>query len=319
MAYALPEQRVANDELAVSLGRSAAEIAERTGIRERRHAAPGEGPSDLAARAGRAALEHAGWTAADVDLIVFATMTPDVTFPGAGCYLQAKLGCRTIGALDLRAQCAGLPFALDVADSFLRSGRAERVLVAAGEVHSSGLDPTPAGADVTPRFGDGAAVLLLDAADGPLACALHTDATHFDRFWCEFPSSRRTPTRFLPSDLEARNHFPRIDESTLRESGPPAIAAVVERVLGVAGVARADVRRFFFQHVLRDVAETSARELDVADRADVGEDDVGHVASASLAISLCRARERGDVRPGDLVCLATAGAGENAGASVFRV
>jgi 3-oxoacyl-[acyl-carrier-protein] synthase III len=319
MAYALPERRVANDEIAARLGRSGDEITARTGIRERRRAGAGEGPSEFAARAARSALEATGWRPEDVELIVFATMTPDITFPGAGCLLQEKLGCGTIGALDLRAQCAGLPFALDVADSYLRARRYDRILLALGEVHSSGLDESPRGADVTPRFGDGAAVLLLDAGDGALAAAISTDPTDFERFWCEFPSSRRLPTRFLSEDLETGKHFPRIDEEALRAGAPAAIVEVVGRVLEGAKLASERVSRFFFEHVLRDVAEEAARTLGVTERADVGDPEIGHVASASLAISLCRARERGEVETGDLVCLATAGAGENAGAVVFRI
>src|SRR5207247_30517 len=108
---------------------------------------------------------------ADVDLIVFATMTPDVAFPGSGCYLQNKLGCRTVGALDVRAQCAGFLFALATADRFVRAGAAGRVLVACAEVHSTALDYTPRAAAVTPYFGDGAGVLVLGAAREPAEAA----------------------------------------------------------------------------------------------------------------------------------------------------
>src|SRR6266478_2816915 len=97
------------------------------------------GPSTLAVEAARGALERAQLSTNAVDFIVFATMTPDANFPGAGCFFQDQLGCGTVGALDVRAQCAGFVFALSIADQFMRSGAYERVLVAGAEVHSAGL------------------------------------------------------------------------------------------------------------------------------------------------------------------------------------
>ncbi|MGH7805086.1 MAG: 3-oxoacyl-ACP synthase III family protein [Candidatus Binatia bacterium] len=320
MGYDLPERRVDNDELARELGLSSEEIGARSGVATRFYAAAGEGPSHFAARAASRALAEASLAATDLEFLIFATMTPDVTFPGAGCYLQHKLACDTIGALDVRAQCAGLVFALDVADRFLRSGQYRRVLVAGGDVHSSGLDFSPAGADVTPRYGDGAAVFVLGAeGDDILATAVHTDATEFDRFWCEFPSSRRLPVRFLPSDFAAGKYFPKIDEDYVRKSGLEKIPSVVDEALSLAKIGRGVVSRYVFQHVFPDVAERAAGALGVRDRAAVGGRDGGHVASASLGITLGREREAGRVRPGDVVCLATAGAGECWGAAVVRL
>ncbi|MGH7858034.1 MAG: 3-oxoacyl-ACP synthase III family protein, partial [Candidatus Binatia bacterium] len=126
MGAALPATRVSNEELSTKLGRPAADIETLSGVRVRYYAAAGEGPSDLARAAAVTALEEAHATPADLEFLIFATMTPDVTFPGSGCYLQEKLGCGTIGALDLRAQCGGFLFALDVADQFLRAGAYRR-------------------------------------------------------------------------------------------------------------------------------------------------------------------------------------------------
>jgi 3-oxoacyl-[acyl-carrier-protein] synthase III len=320
MGYDLPERRVDNAELARELGRSAEEIGERSGVASRFYAGAGEGPSHFAARAAIGALAEAQLAATDLEFLIFATMTPDVTFPGAGCYLQHKLGCQTIGSLDIRAQCAGLVFALDVADRFLRSGQYRRIIVAGGDVHSSGLDFTPRGADVTPRYGDGAAVFVLGGdGDGILATAVHSDATEFDRFWCEFPSSRRLPIRFVPSDFAEGKHYPRIDEPYVRRSALEKIPAVVDEALAAAGLHRKDVTRYVFQHVFPDVAEQVADALGVRERSSVGGREGGHVASASLGVTLCRDREAGRVAAGDVVCLATAGAGECWGAAVLRL
>jgi 3-oxoacyl-[acyl-carrier-protein] synthase-3 len=302
------------------LGLSAAEIERRTGVLSRYYAAEGVGPSDLACEASKVALEDAGSTPRDVDFVIFATMTPDVSFPGSGCYLQQKLGCGTVGALDLRAQCCGFLFALDVSEQFLRAGAYRRILVAAAEVHSSGLDFSAAGADVTPLFGDGAAAVVVGAeGDGLLGSVIHTDATSFEQFWCELPSSRRQAKRFVTGDLSLGKHYPRLDPEAVRRHGLAHMRSAIEEVLSRSGIRAQQVSRFFLQHVFRDTALAAADAVGVLDRATVGGEQEGHVAAASLAIALCRARQIGQVGSGDLVCLATAGAGMNSAAAVLRL
>ena len=320
MGYHLPERRVDNRELAEKLGVSARDIEERSGVQSRHYAADGEGPSDLARAAAEPALHEAGLAPEDIEFLIFATMTPDVTFPGSGCYLQDKLGCGTIGALDLRAQCSGFVFALEVADQFLRAGAYRRILIAAGDVHSSGLDFSPQGATVTPLFGDGAVAAVVDAeGDGLVGSVIHTDATRFEEFWCEFPSSRRRPTRFMPEDLPLGKQFPHLDPQAVVRDGISHLGAGVREVLEKTGVETREVRRYFFQHVYRKAALIAAEDLGVSDRARIGGAEEGHIASASLPLALCRARAEGEVREGDLVCLATAGAGMNWGAAILRL
>src|SRR5262249_50906864 len=208
----------------------------------------------------------------------------------------------------------------EVADQFLRAGAYGRVLVAAGDVHSSGLDFSPRGAAATPLFGDGAVVAILDAeGDGLVATAIHTDASRFEEFWCELPSSRRRPTRFLPQDLALGKHYPCLDADAVRRDGLQQIRAAVEEVLSRSQVRSDQVGRFFLQHVYRDTALAAAEDLGVKARATVGGFEERHIASASLPLALCRARQNGDVGAGDLVCLATAGSGANWGAALVRL
>lgn len=320
MGHYLPERRVGNAELSQRLGGPVDEVVGEEGPRFRHYAANGEGPSDLARVAAQRALHEAGLQPADLDFLIFATMTPDVTFPGAGCYLQDKLGCRTVGALDLRAQCAGFLFALEVAEQFLEAGAYRRILIAAADVHSSGLDFTARGRMVTPLFGDGAvAVVLGEERGGFVDSVIHTDAAEFERFWCEFPSSRRRPTRLLPEDLPLGRQYPTIDAAFVQSDGLARIRSAVTELLERSGARAREVRRYFFQHVYRRTALAAATALGVADLAVVGGADVGHIASASLAIALNSARESGEVAEGDLVCLATAGAGMNSAAALIRL
>src|SRR5262245_45223770 len=195
------------------------------------------GPSGLGCEASRAALAPAGLEPADIDLIVFATMTPDIAFPGSGCFLQHKLGCRTVGALDVRAQCAGFVFALATADRFIRSGKAGRVLVVGAEVHTTALEYAPRAAHVTPYFGDGAGAVVLGASDhaGVLATVLGSDADGLERFWCEFPASRHTPARMDLEHFRAGDHYYRFDAERVHPQAERALAGVTRDALVHAG------------------------------------------------------------------------------------
>ncbi|HWP66765.1 MAG TPA: ketoacyl-ACP synthase III [Candidatus Limnocylindria bacterium] len=318
----LPATTVTNEELAGALGGDAAALEAATGIRVRRRAAPGAGPSDLAAAAARRALAAGGLTPEDVDLIVFATMTPDIAFPGSGCFLQDKLGCRTIGALDIRAQCNGFLSALATADAFVRAGRVGRVLVCCAEVHSSGLDYTPRAAAVTPRFGDGAGVVVLGPGE-PTAlrsCVLHNDPAGFERFWCEFPASRHYPARMTRPMFEAGRHYYTVDAPALAEQARRSLAAVTHEALAAAGVGPDAIALFLVHYVDPRVAREAAALAGLpAERTLATAEAAGHVAAAGLPIAITEALASGRLRPGDLVCCAAFGAGVAWGGAVVRV
>src|SRR5207249_9805054 len=132
---------------------------------------------------------------------------------------------------------------------------------------------------------------------------IHPEASRVEEFWCELPSSRRRPTRFLPQDLALGKHYPSIDADAVRREGLQRIRAAVEEVLSHSRVSSDAVHRFFLQHVYRDAALAAAEHLGVTARATVGGLDEGHIASASLPLALCRARQNGDVAAGDVVGL----------------
>lgn len=163
----LPERLVTNEDLTQWMDTSDEWIRKRTGIEQRYWIKPeGEtGASDLGLNAAKIALEKAGWTAKDLDLIIFATLSPDITFPGSGCLLQHKLGLYDTPALDIRQQCTGFIYGLATADAYIRSGLANRVLFVGAEVHSTGLDISTKGRDVTVIFGDGAAAVCLEGVE----------------------------------------------------------------------------------------------------------------------------------------------------------
>jgi 3-oxoacyl-[acyl-carrier-protein] synthase-3 len=313
---------VTNEELAADLGRPAGALAEASGISRRHYVEAGLGPSDLGREAAGQALAVAGLAPADLDLLVFATMTPDIPFPGPGCFLQHKLGCRTVGALDVRAQCAGFLFALTTADRFVRAGSVRRALVVGAEVHSTALEFAPRAATVTPCFGDGAGAVILGAAEagGVLAAALHSDPTDFERFWCEFPSSRHRPARMELAHFRAGRHFYRLDAAAVHAQAEQALVAATREALDRAGV-RADAVALYVMHYLDPrVARRAGRALRAGDDRVVAPAEVaGHVAAAGVPIALADAIAAGRVGRGDVVCLSAFGAGMSWGSVVVRL
>jgi 3-oxoacyl-[acyl-carrier-protein] synthase-3 len=313
---------VTNDELATSLGTDAAALERTSGVRTRRRADPGLGPSDLATSAASRALAEAGLGPEAVELIVFATMTPDIAFPGSGCFLQDKLGCDTVGAIDVRSQCTGFLSALATADAFVRAGRTGRTLVCCAEVHSSGLDYSPRAAGITPRFGDGAGVVLVGPGEptAVLSVVLHNDPTDLERFWCEYPASRHLPARMTREQFLAGGHYYVYDAPALAEQARGTMAQVTSEALASAGARQDDVALFLMHYVDPRVASEAATLARLpADRTVATAEAAGHVASAGLPIAIAQALEGGRIRRGDLVCCAAFGAGIAWGGAVLRV
>jgi 3-oxoacyl-[acyl-carrier-protein] synthase-3 len=281
------------------------------------------GPSALVLGPTRDALARAGLTEGEIEFIIFATMTPDVTFPGAACFLQHQLQCGTIGALDIRAQCAGFLFGLMVADGFLRAGKYERILLAAAEVHSSGLDYTERGARVAALYGDGAAAVVLGRdgeGRGLQAVVCHTDGRLYDRFWCEYPASRHHPVRVEVEQFRAGRHFPTLDFDVVAGFGREHLPAVVREVLARASARADEVDFYLLSHILPEVVESSAATLGIpaSKLIDAGRRH-GHLTAATLPLALSEARSEGRIGDGARVCLAACGAGFAWGAALLTL
>jgi 3-oxoacyl-[acyl-carrier-protein] synthase-3 len=280
------------------------------------------GPSELAVAPAHEALAKAGLAVSDIDLVAFATMTPDVTFPGAACFFQHKIGAGTTAAVDLRGQCAGFITGLMVADAYLSAGLYRHVLLAAGEVHSSGLDTSPAGIDVAELYGDGAAVAVLGAGDGAgcEAVVCHSDGREFDRFWVEYPSSRQHPLRITVENLRDGKQYPKLDRERVAAFALEKLPAVVREACERAGASLAQVDAFILSHILPGVTERCATSLGLAADAwiDAGAAH-GHLTAATLPVALSEALASGRIARGARVCLSACGAGANWGAAVLRV
>jgi 3-oxoacyl-[acyl-carrier-protein] synthase-3 len=319
---AVPARTVTNEELAPMLDVAPAAIAERTGVTRRHWVAAGAGPSDLGRDAGADALERAGLGPDAIDLIVFATMTPDIAFPGSGCFLQHKLGCREVGALDIRAQCAGFIFGLATADRFVQAGAASCVLVVGAEVHSTALDRTPRGAEVTPRFGDGAGAMLVGRGDqgGILATVLHTDPTDYERFWCEYPSSRHFPARMEMEHFERGLHYYVIDAPALDRQAEPTLGAIAAETLAKAGLGVDAIDLCIAHYLDPRVARRAARAAGFSeDRIVVPGETLGHVAAGGIPSALAEATRSGRLGKGARVCCIAFGAGISWAGAVIQL
>ncbi|UCC49689.1 MAG: 3-oxoacyl-ACP synthase, partial [Gemmatimonadota bacterium] len=195
--FYVPERVITNQDLSRWMDTSDEWIRQRSGIVERRWVEGSVPASDLAKLAADQALERAGLQASDLDCIVLATLSPDVYFPGAGVFLQRKLGITGIPCLDVRNQCTGFLYGLSVADAWIRTGTYKRVLLVGTEVQSTGLVMSTAGRDTAVLFGDGAGAVILapteDSDRGVLSVHLYADGNYAEKLWMEAPGSRFNP------------------------------------------------------------------------------------------------------------------------------
>jgi 3-oxoacyl-[acyl-carrier-protein] synthase III len=307
----LPERIVTNGELAARLDTSDAWIRQRTGIAERRIAAPGELTSDLATEAATRALDRAGMSGGDLDLIVLATATPDQTFPSTAVKVQARLGMKRGAAFDVQAVCSGFIFALAVADNALRLGQARTALVIGAETFSRILDWGDRGTCVL--FGDGAGALVLQAVPetstrGVLSTHLHSDGRQHDILYVDGgPSSTGTAGCLR---MEGREVF---------RQAVTHLAAVVDEALAANGLTGADFDWLVPHQANTRIIEAVGRRLGLGtDRTVVTIERHANTSAASIPLALDEAVGDGRIQPGHLVLMEALGGGLTWGASVVR-
>ena len=321
---AVPEHVVTNDDLSRLMETSDEWIAQRTGIRQRRHIDVSTGPSDLGAEAARIALDDAGIGIDDIDAIVFATLSPDIDWPAAAALLARKLGARPMPAFDVKNQCSGFLYSLAVADALIRGGRASRVLVVGAEVHSSGLDLTTRGREVSVIFGDAAAAVVLgpspDPERGLLSVHLHAEGAYAERLWIEIAASRRQP-RLKPADLEGDKPavYPGMSGRYVFKHAVTRFPEVIREALAFDGLSVADLDILIPHQANLRISQAVAAELGLSSDQVVNNiENYGNTTAASIPLALAEALRDGRVGPGKTVCLAAFGAGFTWGAAVFR-
>lgn len=323
----LPDRVVTNDELSQRMDTSDEWIQQRTGIKTRRHVDFDKEPlgsSDLGARAGKAALEDAGISKDDVDMIIYATLSPDRAFPGDGVLVQKKLDIPAgVPALDIRNQCSGFLYGLSVADAFIRNGTYKRVLLIGAEVHSSGLDFTDRGRDVSVIFGDGAAAVVLgpnekDDDRGVLSVHLHADGRFSDELHCSYPSSAEMP-RVTADRLEAADHYPQMNGKNVFKHAVVRMPEVVREALELNGLTTEQIKLLIPHQANLRISEMVQRRLKLNDDQVFNNImDYGNTTAASIPLALDQARKAGRFDTGDLLCMVAFGAGFTWGSALIR-
>ena len=314
-----PERKLTNAELSSMVDTSDEWIKTRSGIAERRIAAPGENPSDMGAKAAAKALGRAGLTPADVDLLIVATMTPDVPFPSTACLLQAKLGLRRdIPCFDISAACSGFVYALQVARDMMRSGVYRRVLVVGAEKLSSVVDWSDRTTCVL--FGDGAGAVLLETTAekdvGLLGNLLGADGNNAELLHCVGGGSAAPATT---DSLRDGKHFLRMNGKEVFRHAVRVMAESCERVLAQCGVKSEQVAWFIPHQANSRILEAVASQLNVGmDRFPSNLERYGNTSAASIPLALEEAWKDGKIKHGDLVLIVAFGAGLTWGATLLR-
>jgi len=307
----LPERRVSNAELAADLALRGIEtsddwIVERTGIRARHFAAPGDTASGMGLLAAQRALEAAGRTAAEVDLLIVATSTPDMIFPSTACILQRKLGMVGGAAFDLQAVCSGFVYALTVADSLIRTGAARCALVVGSEIFSRILDFNDRTTCVL--FGDGAGAVVLEASERPgiLASKLHADGRHAD-ILC-------VPGTVAGGQVQGHPLL-KMDGQAVFKLAVSVLDSVAREVLEAAGRTAADIDWLIPHQANIRIMQGTARRLKLPpEQVVVTVHEHGNTSAASIPLALDHAVRAGQVRPGQTVMLEGVGGGFTWGA-----
>jgi 3-oxoacyl-[acyl-carrier-protein] synthase III len=309
----LPERILTNDELARQLDTSDEWIRQRTGIGERRIAAAGELTSDLAVAAARRALERAGMSGSDLDLIVLATATPDHTFPATATKVQAQLGMKRGAAFDVQAVCSGFIFALATANNALRLGQARTALVIGAETFSRILDWQDRGTCVL--FGDGAGALVLNAVPdagqgsrGVLSTHLHSDGSLYNILYVDGGPSTTGTTGYLR--MEGREVF---------RQAVQHLSEAVEEALHANGLTGADIDWLVPHQANLRIIDAIAKRLHLRPgQTVVTIERHANTSAASIPLALDEAVGDGRIKPGHLVLMEALGGGLTWGASLVR-
>ncbi len=313
----LPDNVVTNEDLSKIMDTSDEWIVERTGIKERRHIVKGseDTPATMGYKAGMQALERAGLKVEDVDLILFATLSPDYYFPGSGVLVQKMMGIPACPAMDIRMQCSGFIYALSTADQFIKTGMYKNVLVIGAENHSGGLDFTTRGRGVSVIFGDGAGAAVLTREEsndrGILSTHLYSEGQHAEELSLIGPSTQRwVPEIIENNDPDDISYYPYMNGQTVFKHAVVRFSEVINEGLQKNNWMPTDIDMLIPHQANLRISQFIQKKFQL------GDDQVynnimryGNTTAASIPIALTEAWEEGKVNAGDKVVLAAFGSG----------
>ncbi len=336
----VPPNVVTNEDLTRVMDTSDAWIQERTGIQQRRYATRyEETTTTMGIAAATIAIERAGITAADIDFIIFATLSPDYYFPGCGVLLQRQMGMKEIGALDIRNQCSGFIYSLSVGDQFIKTGMYKNILVVGAETHSFALDFSTRGRNISVIFGDGAGAVVLQPTEkqgqGILSTHLHSDGNDAELLSMANPGfhagkydeNKKPPATdqpyggvFITEELLAKEDiYPYMDGQAVFKKAVVKFPEVINEALNANGLTASDINMLITHQANLRISHFIQQKMGLRD--DQVHNNItkyGNTTAASVPIAFCEAWEMKKIKEGDLVCLAAFGSGFTWGSALLR-
>ena len=315
--HSYPEGILTNADLEKIVDTSDDWITSRTGIKQRRKAAPGEYTSQFAVRASREAIDRAGIDAAEIDLILCATVTPDQILPATACLIQAQLGAHNAAAMDIVAACSGFLYGLSLADAMIRGGQSKYVLVIGAEILTRYVDYTDRSTCVL--FGDGAGAAILGPVDsdrGILATKIRSDGRYEEQLYAP---GGGTKGGFSAETIARGDHFFKMKGNEVFKVAIRSMTDISREVLDQAGLKTEDVKLFIPHQANQRITDAVASKLNVDSSLVYSNIAMhGNTSSASIPIGLDECVEAGRVHPGDVILMASFGGGVTWGGVVMR-
>ncbi|HIF84610.1 MAG TPA: ketoacyl-ACP synthase III [Flavobacteriaceae bacterium] len=326
LGYYLPDNIVTNNDLSKIMDTTDEWIQERTGVKERRWIDPktDDTTSTMAVKASKIAINRSGLKKEDIDFIIFATLSPDMYFPGGGVRVQDMLDMPTIGALDVRNQCSGFIYAMSVADQFIKTGMYKNILVIGSENHSGGLEKSTRGRGLTVIFGDGAGAAIVsrseDKGKGILSSHLHSEGKYARELMLDAPNTGRwVPEILAENDSEDQSYYPYMNGQFVFKNAVIRFSEVIIEGLEANNLNKEDIDMLIPHQANLRIAQFIQRKFKLPD--DKVYNNImkyGNTTAASVIIALTEAWEQGKIKDNDLVVLAAFGSGFTWGSVIIR-
>lgn len=325
MGKYVPENVVTNEDLTSIMDTSHEWIVERTGIEERRHIKKGDGntTATMGVKAAKIAIERAKIDKNDIDLILFATLSPDYYFPGSGVIVQHQLDIPSCPAMDIRNQCSGFIYALSTADQFIKTGMYENILIIGSENHSGGLDMSTRGRGVSVIFGDGAGAVVVSRSDddkGLLSTHLHSEGQFAEELALIGPSTNRwVPEILEANDSEDISYYPNMNGQLVFKNAVVRFSEVIMEGLQHNQLTPDQIDMLIPHQANLRISQFIQRKFGLSD--DQVYNNImryGNTTAGSIPIALTEAWEEDKIKSGDLVVLAAFGSGFTWGSALIR-
>jgi len=324
LGYYVPDNIITNNDLTKWMETSDEWIQDRTGIRERRYFEYGKDTNySMATAASRQALERAGLTPDDVDVIVYATITPDYFFPGSAFLMQRELGMAGKPVIDIREQCSGFVYALSIADQFIKSGMYKTALVVGSEIQSSWIDKSTAGRNTAVIFGDGAGAAVLqsttDSDHRILSTHLHADGRYAEDLYVKEPGSSRPGRAASQEALDAGGFNVVMNGNAVFKHAIVRFGEVINEALDANGFTANEINLLVPHQANIRISEYVRQQMGLSEEQVINNiQRFGNTTAASIPIALSEAWENGKIKDGDLLCLAAFGSGFTWASALIR-